>query len=256
MRDHPAVRIQRHVQADRAGHDGRDDVHPADVPVKRAAAREDVPAELQRPGHQRQRCRRGRAGISPTGARQAPRRAPRGRRRRRGHGTTSRTARRPRPERTAPTRASSPAGRVGVSLTPWRRVRSCRRRPCSRSSGGRSGWAAPRAAAPSKSRTWVRRPSAAHDRQLEHLVEVAVVERAVPADRQRVPAHEAGDGRRVEALRQELHVAGQVAALDQPLEEPVDRHVGERDEPVERHPPPPLQARLPLPLHRRWAPGR
>ena len=64
------------------------------------------------------------------------------------------------------------------------------------------------------------------DREVEHLVEVAVVERPVPADRDRVAAHEPRDRRRVEGRHQPLHVLLEVAALDEPVEEAVDRHVG------------------------------
>src|SRR3990167_1143491 len=47
--------------------------------------------------------------------------------------------------------------------------------------------------------------------QVEHLVEVAVVQAPVPAHRQRVAAHEAVDRRRVVGIHQALHVGLEVA---------------------------------------------
>src|SRR5262245_66340779 len=44
------------------------------------------------------------------------------------------------------------------------------------------------------------------ERDLQHLVEVAVVERAVPADGDEVPAHEAGHGRGVEVVHEQAPV--------------------------------------------------
>src|SRR5262245_33827074 len=64
------------------------------------------------------------------------------------------------------------------------------------------------------------------ERQVEHLVEVAVVQAAVPADRQRVAAHHAGGRRRVEGLDEAPHVRLVVPRIAQELEEAADRHVG------------------------------
>ncbi len=70
-------------------------------------------------------------------------------------------------------------------------------------------------------------------RQIEHLVEVAVVEGAVPAHRDRVAAHDAGRGSGIEGVGQSLHILLVVAALQEKLKKPADRHVGDRIEMVE-----------------------
>ena len=54
---------------------------------------------------------------------------------------------------------------------------------------------------------------AGRNRQIEHLVEVAVVERAVPADRERVAAHDAGGRGGVEGVDEALQVGLEVARL-------------------------------------------
>ena len=74
---------------------------------------------------------------------------------------------------------------------------------------------------------------AAIDGQVKHLVEVAIVKRAVPADAHERPAHHALDGLGVEPLDQQFHVALGRALLLQVLQEAADGHVGERQEPVE-----------------------
>jgi hypothetical protein len=69
--------------------------------------------------------------------------------------------------------------------------------------------------------------------EVEHLVEVAVVDLTVPADGEGVAAHEAGEGGGVEAVDEDFHVAGEVAAGFEPVEVAGDGHVGEGDEPIE-----------------------
>ena len=84
------------------------------------------------------------------------------------------------------------------------------------------------------------------DREFQHLVEVAVVEPAVPPDRQGIPAHDAGGCGGIERIGQARHVLIIVAAFDEELQEPADRHVGDRVEPVELDPMPGPQFLLEL----------
>ncbi len=70
--------------------------------------------------------------------------------------------------------------------------------------------------------------------QVDHLIEVAVVQPPVPTHRQRGAAHQAVDGGRVERVDQLLHVGLQVPGVDQELQVAADRHVGDGVEPVER----------------------
>src|SRR5512147_1378385 len=71
------------------------------------------------------------------------------------------------------------------------------------------------------------------DRELEHLVEIAVVEPAVPSDREYGATHDTGGSRRIECIGEAVHIAGIVAALDKKLQKPADRHIGDRVEAVE-----------------------
>ena len=70
-------------------------------------------------------------------------------------------------------------------------------------------------------------------RQIEHLVEVAVVESPVPAHRDCVTAHHAGCGSGVEGVGQSLHIWLVVAALQEKLKKSADRHIGDCIEMVE-----------------------
>ena len=70
-------------------------------------------------------------------------------------------------------------------------------------------------------------------RQIEHLVEVAVVEGAIPAHGDRVAAHDTGRGSGIESAGQSFHILFVVAALQEKFEIPADRHVGDRIEMVE-----------------------
>ena len=71
--------------------------------------------------------------------------------------------------------------------------------------------------------------------QVEHLVEVAVVEEAVPADGDGVAAHDAADGAGIEGVEQALHVVFVLAVVEQKIEKPADRHVGDGVKAVELH---------------------
>src|SRR6185295_267850 len=81
------------------------------------------------------------------------------------------------------------------------------------------------------------RPAAAVGRgELEHLVEVAVVDAPVVADADQAAAHDALGGRRVEGGEQLLHVRLELPGLLQVQAEAVDGHVGDGVEPVELEP--------------------
>mgnify|MGYP000474706221 CR=1 FL=1 len=77
------------------------------------------------------------------------------------------------------------------------------------------------------------RPPRITQSKLEHLIEVAIVNLAPPADAQGVAAHEPLDGRGVEGVHQCLHVGIEPAVVAEPRGEPRDRHVGDGVEPVE-----------------------
>src|SRR5262249_13438771 len=70
-------------------------------------------------------------------------------------------------------------------------------------------------------------------RQLEHLIEVAVVKGAVPTDRQGVSAHDAPCRRRIECSDQTREISLEIVRFDQPLEKAADGHVGNGIERVE-----------------------
>jgi hypothetical protein len=95
-------------------------------------------------------------------------------------------------------------------------------------------------------------------RQVEHLVEVAVVQRAVPSHRQRGAAHDGVRRGRVEGTGEPVHVARIVAAVEQELEKTADGHVGDGEQTVEHHAVAVIQfatkARLQAVL-RRWQEG-
>ena len=70
-------------------------------------------------------------------------------------------------------------------------------------------------------------------RQIEHLVEVAVIEVAAPVDRDEAAAHHAVEVVVAMGLAQQAHVAVELALRDQGRAEPLDRHVGKREQAVE-----------------------
>ena len=71
------------------------------------------------------------------------------------------------------------------------------------------------------------------DWEFQHLVEIAIVEPAVPADGQGMPAHDTGGGSRIKRIGEARHILIIVSAFDKELQEPADRHVGNCVEPVE-----------------------
>ena len=71
------------------------------------------------------------------------------------------------------------------------------------------------------------------DRQVQHLIEVAVVEASVPADRQGIAAHDAGGRGGIKRIGEPLHVRLVVSTLNQKLQKPADRHVRDGIEVVE-----------------------
>lgn len=70
-------------------------------------------------------------------------------------------------------------------------------------------------------------------RQIEHLVEVAIVNGAIPAYGDRIAAHDTSRGSGIEGVGQSFHVLLVIAALEEKLKKPADRHVGDRIEMVE-----------------------
>src|SRR5687767_1032080 len=77
------------------------------------------------------------------------------------------------------------------------------------------------------------RPAAARGAELEHLVEIAVVEAPVVADAHQRSAHHAFGRRGVERRKELRHVGLELAAFLQMQTEAVDRHVGDGVEAVE-----------------------
>src|SRR6266566_1083477 len=74
------------------------------------------------------------------------------------------------------------------------------------------------------------------ERQIEHLVEIAIVDVAAPVDRNQISAHDAVEvGVEVRAAEQ-IQVAIELAVGQEGCAEALDRHVGERVEPVENNP--------------------
>jgi hypothetical protein len=93
-------------------------------------------------------------------------------------------------------------------------------------------------------------------RQVEHLVEVAVVQRAVVANRERVAAHHPAGRGGVERRHQPLHVGVERAALLQELQEARDGHVGDRVERAELDVVEPRHLRFHSASSIAWLPGR
>ncbi len=61
---------------------------------------------------------------------------------------------------------------------------------------------------------------------IQHLIEIAIVDITVPTYRQRIAAHQAVDRGGVEGVYEFLHVFGVIARIQQILEEPADGHIG------------------------------
>jgi hypothetical protein len=66
---------------------------------------------------------------------------------------------------------------------------------------------------------------AAVNLQTEHLIEVAIVQSAVPADGKSVPAHNAGDSGGVERRSKDRHVVVKIVAADKIIKIAADRTV-------------------------------
>src|SRR6185503_14921198 len=67
----------------------------------------------------------------------------------------------------------------------------------------------------------------------EHLIEIAVIERAVPPDAHEVSTHEAFDGAGIEVVHQEAHVPAVLACTPELIGEAGDRHVRQGEQLVE-----------------------
>src|SRR5262245_51764740 len=81
-------------------------------------------------------------------------------------------------------------------------------------------------------------------RELEHLIEVAIVEGPVPADAHQVAAHEPGHGGRVEVVHEESHVEIVLAGAQQLGSKTRDRHVAYGAQLMELDPEVPRQLRV------------
>lgn len=66
------------------------------------------------------------------------------------------------------------------------------------------------------------------DLHFEHLIEIAVVQIAVPIDRHHGATHQAVDRLRVETCSEFLHILQVLAAAQQIVQVTTDRHVGNR----------------------------
>ena len=69
--------------------------------------------------------------------------------------------------------------------------------------------------------------------QIQHLIEVAVVQSSIPSDGDGIAAHQARDGLWIERLGQPIHVVLVVAGSQEKLQEPADRHVRDAEEMIE-----------------------
>src|SRR5436305_15124151 len=71
-------------------------------------------------------------------------------------------------------------------------------------------------------------PALAAERQAQHLVEVAVVDVALPVNRDQAAAHHRLEVLLAVRAMQQVHVAVELPLRDQHRAETLDRHVGER----------------------------
>ena len=69
--------------------------------------------------------------------------------------------------------------------------------------------------------------------QVEHLIEIAIVKLAAIADAERGAAHQAGNGRRIETVDQQLEILDPSALFVQVLGEASDRLIGNCEQFVE-----------------------
>src|SRR5438309_10507811 len=66
--------------------------------------------------------------------------------------------------------------------------------------------------------------------QLQHLIEVAIIQGAIPAYGQSVAAHDAGGCNGIKGVSQPRHIPFIIAASDQEIEKAANRHIRERIE--------------------------
>lgn len=71
--------------------------------------------------------------------------------------------------------------------------------------------------------------------EIEHLVEIAVVQRAIPTYAQGIPTHDACRCRRIECLDERFHVIFVVAARDKEIEVAADGQIRDGQEVVEQN---------------------
>ena len=77
------------------------------------------------------------------------------------------------------------------------------------------------------------RGKSASQGESQHLIEIAVRKIPLPVHGQRRAAHQPLDVRRVERLDEQPEIRLELARLQQVVQEPVDRHVGDRKQPGE-----------------------
>lgn len=71
--------------------------------------------------------------------------------------------------------------------------------------------------------------------EVEHLVEIAVIERPVPPHTQGVPTHDTRRGRRIERLNERFHVILVIATGNEKIEVAADRQVRDGQEVIEHN---------------------
>ena len=118
-------------------------------------------------------------------------------------------------------------GVLPAGIRRWSRCRWSRGLPCSRSSGRRCG-SSRRDERVVVEITDVRGRVRANG-QAEDLVEIAVIEPAVPAHAQQGAAHDAVERRGIEGAGKQVPVAVQFPGTREPVMEPSDGHVREGD---------------------------
>ncbi len=73
----------------------------------------------------------------------------------------------------------------------------------------------------------------ARHREIQHLVEIAVVNLAVPSHADQRPAHQAFHSGRIEVVHQQRHVRVVLALLLKKRREALDGHVGDSEQAIE-----------------------
>ena len=72
-------------------------------------------------------------------------------------------------------------------------------------------------------------------RKIQHLVKVAIIQRTVPANGQRITTHDASSRCRIKGVCEPFHVPLIIAGLQQEFEKPTDWHIGNGVEMVKLH---------------------